>query len=45
MAQLQKPKDIDDYISKFPDDVQAILQKVRATIRHTAPEAKKRSAT
>ena len=40
MAKSQKPKDIDDYISKFPADVQAILQKVRDTIRHAAPEAK-----
>ncbi len=40
MAKAQKPKDIDGYISKFPADVQAILQKVRETIRHAAPEAK-----
>ena len=40
MAKSQMPKDVDDYISKFPDDVQAILQKVRATIRRAAPEAK-----
>src|SRR5271165_6577066 len=40
MAKAQKPKDIDDYISKFPADVQAILQKVRETIRQAAPEAK-----
>jgi len=40
MAKLKKPKDIDGYISQFPDDVQAILEKVRATIRHAGPEAK-----
>jgi uncharacterized protein YdhG (YjbR/CyaY superfamily) len=40
MAKPKKAKDIDDYISKFPDDVQAILQKVRETIRQAAPEAK-----
>ena len=40
MANPQKSKDIDDYISKFPADVQAILQKVRETIRRAAPEAK-----
>ena len=40
MAKASKPTDIDDYISKFPADVQAILQKVRETIRHAAPEAK-----
>src|SRR5271167_3909845 len=39
MARSQKPKNIDDYISKFPADVQAILQKVRETIRQAAPEA------
>ena len=40
MAKPQKPKDIDGYISQFPADVQAILQKVRATISGAAPEAK-----
>src|SRR5580693_1981825 len=40
MAKSQKPKDIDTYISKFPADVQVILEKVRETIRRAAPEAK-----
>ena len=40
MAKPKKAKDIDGYISQFPADVQAILQKVRETIRHAAPEAK-----
>ncbi len=40
MARPQKPKDIDSYISQFPADVQAILQKVRTTISTAAPEAK-----
>jgi uncharacterized protein YdhG (YjbR/CyaY superfamily) len=40
MAKAQKPKDIDGYIARFPADVQAILEKVRATIRHAAPDAK-----
>src|ERR1700676_2104781 len=40
MAKPGKPKDIDNYIAQFPADVQAILEKVRATIRHAAPEAK-----
>ena len=35
----QKPQDIDAYISHFPADVQAILQKVRETISRTAPDA------
>jgi uncharacterized protein YdhG (YjbR/CyaY superfamily) len=39
MARSQKPKDIDDYISRFAADVQAILEKVRATIHRAAPEA------
>jgi len=33
------PKDIDDYIASFPEDVQEILQKVRTTIRKAAPGA------
>src|SRR5262245_31042352 len=40
MAKPPKPKDIDSYIAQFPADVQALLEKVRATIRHAAPEAK-----
>jgi uncharacterized protein YdhG (YjbR/CyaY superfamily) len=40
MAKPQKPKDIDSYISTFPADVQAILEKVRETLRRAAPEAK-----
>lgn len=31
---------IDGYISQFPADTQAILEKVRATIRNAAPDAK-----
>ena len=37
---MPKPKDIDGYISHFPPDVQAILQIVRNTICHAAPDAK-----
>jgi uncharacterized protein YdhG (YjbR/CyaY superfamily) len=40
MAKSQRPKDIDSYFSKFPADVQAILEKVRATIHRVAPGAK-----
>ena len=32
-------KNIDEYIAGFPQDVQAILEKVRRTIRKAAPEA------
>jgi uncharacterized protein YdhG (YjbR/CyaY superfamily) len=40
MAKPTKAKDIDGYISQFSAGVQAILEQVRATIRHAAPEAK-----
>ena len=33
------PKNIDEYIAGFPDNVQAILQKIRLTIREAAPDA------
>ena len=39
MAKPKKAKDIDGYISQFPADVQAILQKLRTTISSAAPEA------
>lgn len=32
-------KDIDTYIAGFPEDVRALLEKVRMTIRKAAPEA------
>lgn len=34
------PKNIDDYIAGFPSEVQAILEKIRSTIRKAAPDAK-----
>ena len=34
-----KPNNIDQYIARFPSDVQAILQRIRATIRKAAPRA------
>src|ERR1700676_469210 len=40
MAKPKKATDIDGYIPQFSADVQAILQKVRTTIRSAAPEAK-----
>lgn len=33
------PTTIDEYIAGFPPDVQAILRKIRETIRKAAPEA------
>ncbi len=34
-----KPGNIDEYIAGFPEEVQQILQQVRATIKKAAPEA------
>jgi uncharacterized protein YdhG (YjbR/CyaY superfamily) len=34
-----KPKDINEYISGFPKDIQKILKEVRATIKKAAPKA------
>lgn len=36
------PATIDEYIAAFPPDVQTILQKIRATIRKTAPDAEEK---
>jgi hypothetical protein len=33
------PKDIDEYIARFPDDVRQTLEKIRMTIRKAAPNA------
>ena len=33
------PNNIDEYIARFPDDVQEILQKTRMIIRQAAPDA------
>src|SRR5688572_13688358 len=35
----EQPVTIDDYIAGFPRDVQAILQKIRRTIKTAAPDA------
>jgi len=34
------PKNIDEYIAGFPEDIQGILQKIRAVIHEAAPEAR-----
>lgn len=36
------PQTIDEYIAAFPPDVQAILQKMRETIRKAAPKAEEK---
>jgi uncharacterized protein YdhG (YjbR/CyaY superfamily) len=41
-AKPASPTTIDEYIAGFPAEVQAILQKVRATIRQAAPEAQEK---
>ncbi len=33
------PKNIDEYIARFPPDVQVILERIRLTIRQAAPDA------
>ena len=34
-----QPKDIDEYIARFPKDVQKMLEQVRAIIKEAAPDA------
>ncbi|MGH8948498.1 MAG: iron chaperone, partial [Acidimicrobiia bacterium] len=34
--------DIDEFLANLPPDVQAVLQQLRETIRHAAPEAEDR---
>ena len=37
--ETKKPKNIDEYIGSFPNDVQEILEKIRLTIQEAAPDA------
>jgi uncharacterized protein YdhG (YjbR/CyaY superfamily) len=39
MATVRTPKSIDEYIASFSPEVQAILEKIRLTIRNAAPDA------
>jgi uncharacterized protein YdhG (YjbR/CyaY superfamily) len=39
MPKQKTPKSIDDYIATFAPEVQAILQKIRKTIKAAAPDA------
>ena len=34
-----KPKDIDEYIARFPPDTQEILKQIRTTIKKVVPDA------
>jgi uncharacterized protein YdhG (YjbR/CyaY superfamily) len=42
MTNQSPPATIDDYIAAFPREVQSILQKIRETIRKSAPKAVER---
>jgi uncharacterized protein YdhG (YjbR/CyaY superfamily) len=42
MAVQSAPTTIDDYIAAFPPDVQAILEKIRSTVREAAPQAEEK---
>ena len=37
---MKEFKDINEFIADFPDDIQIILEKIRATIQQAAPDAK-----
>ena len=37
---MKEFKDINEFIADFPDDIQLILEKIRATIQQAAPDAK-----
>ena len=36
----EQAKNIDEYIARYPADVQELLQTIRATIQTAAPDAK-----
>ena len=38
-AETLKPKDVDEYISMFPENIRELLKEIRATIKEAAPEA------
>lgn len=39
IAERAEPASVDAYIAGFPDDVQEILRRIRATIKEAAPDA------
>jgi uncharacterized protein YdhG (YjbR/CyaY superfamily) len=39
MSKRTRPRNIDEYISASPAEIQPILKKIRKTIRETAPQA------
>ncbi|MFZ2490951.1 MAG: DUF1801 domain-containing protein [Thermoanaerobaculia bacterium] len=42
MAETRAPETVDEYIAAFPPEVQAILEKIRRTVKTAAPEAQER---
>ena len=38
-TERKAPKDIDEYMAGFPNEIREILQKIRLTIRKAAPDA------
>ena len=42
MIERLKPKDIDEYIAKFPPEIQVILEKIRLTLREAVPGTEER---
>jgi uncharacterized protein YdhG (YjbR/CyaY superfamily) len=40
MAPRSAPESVDAYVSSFPPDVQAILQRIRAIVHEVAPQAR-----
>ncbi|BFM41559.1 DUF1801 domain-containing protein [Flavobacterium sp. CFS9] len=40
--ETKKPENIDEYIGNFPNDVQEVLERIRMTIQHAAPDAKEK---
>jgi len=34
---VNRAKDVDEYISKFPKDIQKILKQIRSTVKKAAP--------
>jgi uncharacterized protein YdhG (YjbR/CyaY superfamily) len=36
---IDKPLSVDEYIAGFPEDIQKILEQIRATIKKAAPQA------
>jgi uncharacterized protein YdhG (YjbR/CyaY superfamily) len=39
MASMNKAKDVEDYISRFPEEVQESLQRLRVAIKKAVPKA------